>query len=252
MSDAANSDAGPPRYSYLGLALSVGAIMALMLAPVILLSAAAFLLVDPHVLKDAAEASAAKPPHDPASVEASWYVSFAAYVWAVCCIWLVWRAAPRDTFARRLGWADWTGDRQFWALLATTMAYGVATGLLADWLLPQAKDWTPLPASKVGLAFSLVTTVFLGPVAEEMFFRGWIATALRTRLSFAPTLVITSAFFAAMHYDPSHVYSFIVFPIGLALGFVRERYQSIKASAFFHGLYNLFEWTIAFLALSLS
>ena len=58
---------------------------------------------------------------------------------------------------------------------------------------------------------------------------------------------ITSILFALMHYEHTHLYALAVFPVGVALGFVRERYASIKASAFFHGLYNLFSWVLIYL-----
>lgn len=183
---------------------------------------------------------------DPVVIDVMQFVGLGLYGSHAAAIWIAGKFGPKMPLARRVAWADWTGDRQFWWLLGAALAYGLASGLLMEWAYPESKSWAVLPSDSLGLSASLVLVCFVGPVVEELFFRGWIYTGMRQKCSFGVTLAVTSVLFALTHYEHSHLYALAVFPVGLALGFVRERYGSIKASAFFHGLYNLFSWVVLY------
>ena len=147
--------------------------------------------------------------------------------------------AARAMLAQRIAFVDWRLDRQFWLLLGGIFAFAFVSGYVIDQLRPDFKTLSTLPSAPLPLFMAFLVIVGLGPICEEMFFRGWVYTAVRTRWGFVPTLLLTSSLFAIAHYESTLLYAVEIFPVGLALGFVRERYGSIKASAAFHGIYNL-------------
>lgn len=168
-------------------------------------------------------------------------VLYASVAFAVV---IIARNPQRMPLAERVAFADWTLDRQYWTLLAACLAYALVSGFWLEWILPESKTWSIPPTAPVPVFLAFVLIVGVGPFCEELLLRGWIFTALRTRLTFMPTLLITSVIFALMHFERTLLYAVVVFPVGLALGFVRERYGSIKASASFHGMYNLFAFVV--------
>ena len=98
-------------------------------------------------------------------------------------------------------------------------------------------------------AVAIVTVVLLGPIAEELFFRGYLWTRLEARwpsrarfwgASVGPTLFVTSALFAAGHVlvDFDIQRAAVFFP-ALVFGWMRARSGNIAAGALFHALCNL-------------
>ena len=70
------------------------------------------------------------------------------------------------------------------------------------------------PTDFVLLGLLTANLVVMAPLAEELFFRGWVYTALRARLRFTPAYLITTACFAAIHWDASHRHMLRVLPLG--------------------------------------
>ena len=173
-------------------------------------------------------------------------IGFALYLAVAFAVAIIARNPRRMPLAERVAFADWMLDRQYWWLLLASLVYAVVSGYLLEWSLPEAKGWNVLPTAPLPLFLAFVLIVAAGPFCEELLVRGWLFTALRTRLAFVPTLLMTSAVFALMHFEKTLLFALVVFPVGLAFGFVRERYGSIKASATFHGMYNLFVFVVTF------
>lgn len=103
------------------------------------------------------------------------------------------------------------------------------------------------PTDYVLLATLATNLVLLAPFAEELFFRGWLYTGLRQRLAFWPSFLITASLFAAIHWDANHRRIFLVAPLAIALGVLRELTGSIKTTMALHALYNLIIVTITLL-----
>ena len=104
-----------------------------------------------------------------------------------------------------------------------------AAGELAEQLIQQSG-----PVAWV--AFGLL--VLIGaPIAEEIAFRGLMFSALLKR-GVKPWLVIvlTSAAFALFHLEPTRI--FLLFVIGLVLGFVRYRTNSVGTAIVAHAVNN--------------
>ena len=87
-------------------------------------------------------------------------------------------------------------------------------------------------------ALSAFSAVVMAPLGEELFFRGMIQSFLR-RCLLGPgaVIVITSAFFAAMHYQvPQSVPA--MFVLALALGYNYERTGRLLPSIVLHAAFN--------------
>jgi membrane protease YdiL (CAAX protease family) len=86
----------------------------------------------------------------------------------------------------------------------------------------------------------VVLAVIIGPLLEEMLFRGFIQTAMRSffniRNSAWPAIAASSAFFALMHADPGHWPA--LFVLGVCLGYSYEKSGSLFRPIFIHIFFN--------------
>ena len=85
--------------------------------------------------------------------------------------------------------------------------------------------------------------VIAAPVAEEIFFRGFLFAGLRRRLPFVVAGLLSGAVFSLAHFDPGLVLPFTL--VGLILAFSYERTGSLYTSMGVHFMFN----AISFLAL---
>lgn len=87
-------------------------------------------------------------------------------------------------------------------------------------------------------AFYLVSALILAPVAEEFIFRGiTLELSMRMTKRFIVANIIQAAFFGIVHLNLIQgVYAFL---LGLILGFVRRRYDSLIASIIGHITFNI-------------
>jgi len=118
-----------------------------------------------------------------------------------------------------------------------------AVFLLLGRLLPFPKE-TPFdallrrPASVVLIAVFAVT---LGPLLEELFFRGFVYPVLARRFGMATGIVATALGFGLMHaaqYGYSWASVLLIFLVGMVLGTVRARKNSVAAGFLVHAAYN--------------
>lgn len=122
--------------------------------------------------------------------------------------------------------------------------FGVSLNVLIEWLLTLASQLTFLAPSFeryenlanfiTGGDFipSLLTVGILGPIFEEILFRGLIFGELRKITKVRIALVIQAVLFGAMHYDV--IQSSYAIVIGILLGFVYYRSNSIIAPMIVH------------------
>jgi membrane protease YdiL (CAAX protease family) len=96
--------------------------------------------------------------------------------------------------------------------------------------------------------FSVVFIVLIGPICEEIMFRGFILNALKRYVGMWGAILLASLIFASMHMDP---YAWLqVFCLGVFLGYVFEKTGSLLASASLHCLHNSLMIIWAFFATS--
>jgi membrane protease YdiL (CAAX protease family) len=86
-----------------------------------------------------------------------------------------------------------------------------------------------------------VFSVTLGPLMEELFFRGFFYPAVRRHTGVAAAVVLTALPFALMHsaqYGNSWASVLLIFIVGVVLALVREEKNSLAASFLVHVGYN--------------
>lgn len=98
----------------------------------------------------------------------------------------------------------------------------------------------------VGLALSGLLVVLVAPFAEELAFRGVVASALRSRWGMWPAIAISAAVYAVYHL--SAWLFFPTFVLGVALGWLAFSRRSLVPAIALHMLYNGVAVAAAFLA----
>jgi len=84
--------------------------------------------------------------------------------------------------------------------------------------------------------------VVLGPVFEELLFRGFLLPLLQQALGPWPAIVLAATGFAALHgaqYQWSWKHLLLIGLAGIAFGYARYKTDSTAAAALLHGGYNL-------------
>jgi membrane protease YdiL (CAAX protease family) len=98
----------------------------------------------------------------------------------------------------------------------------------------------PEPESENAVSVLLrLDMIILGPVCEELLFRGLLYTSLRTRLSIAPSIIVTAAAFALAHAPCSLNKLAALFVPALLSSFWYERTRSLWPNIISHSLNNL-------------
>lgn len=89
--------------------------------------------------------------------------------------------------------------------------------------------------------------VLIAPLLEEMLFRGFVQTTIRSfiniRNSAWPAIAASSVFFATMHADPAHWPA--LFVLGICLGYSYEKSGSLLRPIFIHAFFNASSVAIA-------
>jgi membrane protease YdiL (CAAX protease family) len=190
--------------------------------------------------------------HDETSVAFALVVALLAYTALSAAVLIEARLRGGSSWRDLLAWYPWNigqTDRRVLILAAAALAYGFLADFALHYFARPPDPWFSMPASRFGALLLTIVAVIAAPVAEELLFRGWIFTDLRRHFGFTTTLAATSAFFAVLHYESTHLYALAVFPIGLALGTMREITGSVKPSIAFHAFNNLLASALAYLGL---
>lgn len=123
------------------------------------------------------------------------------------------------------------------ALVLVAASDGLST-LLQRPVVPEFMVRTYATAEFLPLFWAAI--VVLGPVFEEVFFRGFLFAGLvRSRLGAAGTVVVTALAFAAIHLQYDLYGIATVFAIGLLLGWARLRTGSLTLTIALHVVFNL-------------
>lgn len=95
------------------------------------------------------------------------------------------------------------------------------------------------------LALTVTLACVLGPLAEELLFRGVVYPAIRRRHSWIIATLVSASLFAALHGNPVGFPS--IFLLGCVLANLYERTGSLIASLSIHILHNSFLMSLALL-----
>lgn len=87
------------------------------------------------------------------------------------------------------------------------------------------------------ILFDVLTMVVLAPLAEELFFRGFLWTGLRRHWSAPLTALFTAAAWLALHVNVAQI-MFLVLP-ALVISAARHVSRSVRSPILIHATYNL-------------
>jgi membrane protease YdiL (CAAX protease family) len=132
----------------------------------------------------------------------------------------------------------------------TALGLGVAAGLAAfgiSLVLGALLAWVGFPVreqpwvlellqDRVGLLRLIPWMVFVVPIAEEVFFRGYVFRVLTQRAGLVAGIAISSAMFSAVHLNPS---GFVIYlGIGTVLAWIYHRTGNLLAPIAAHIVHN--------------
>jgi membrane protease YdiL (CAAX protease family) len=93
--------------------------------------------------------------------------------------------------------------------------------------------------------------IFIAPLFEEIFFRGFLYPVLARRFGMWPSVLLTSFAFVAIH-TPQLRFSWgpvlIIFLVGMTLTIVRAKKRSVACTVLMHMAYNATIFVFAFVA----
>ncbi|MBS4048555.1 MAG: CPBP family intramembrane metalloprotease [Alphaproteobacteria bacterium] len=146
------------------------------------------------------------------------------------------RAADGD-LREGLGWLPLRNRRQLALMTAALLVYGLVLSFLNvnpyPELTGQMRAVNPLLLVPGALLVGVI-----GPIAEELFFRGWLWTALRKYWSVPRTMLATGLFWYAIHFTHGLLYMAILLPAIVVITLVRQVGGSLRASILVHVIYN--------------
>jgi uncharacterized protein len=153
------------------------------------------------------------------------------------------RIRYQRSFWQSLGWRPISFAAAAGAILAGPLL-AVFIGLLGTALrTPEIEPPFEQMLGSPGTIVLLGTlVVILGPVAEELAFRGFLMPLLVRSIGAAGGIVITGFIFGCMHgyeYQWSWQYILLISLAGCVFGWARYKTQSTVTSAFIHSTFNL-------------
>jgi membrane protease YdiL (CAAX protease family) len=133
------------------------------------------------------------------------------------------------------------GMKRYFLTIPVIMLAGFIINMVANYygIVPEMQDvvrWI-LEEKSVFVLFSLIFLgIIVAPVIEEIMFRGFLQPALKNVLGRKYAIIASASVFAAVHMD---VYAFLqIFILGVLLGYLYERTQTLAASIVAHILHN--------------
>jgi CAAX protease family protein len=156
-------------------------------------------------------------------------------------------------FWRSLGWRPIAFSGAIGALLAGPVL-ALSVGLLASALrTPEINlPFEEMLGSRAAVVLLGTLVVILGPVSEELAFRGLLMPLLVRSLGATAGVVVTGIIFGSVHgyeYKWSWQYMLLISFVGCVFGWAKYKTQSTMTSAFMHATFNLTQFA-AFLAQS--
>lgn len=123
--------------------------------------------------------------------------------------------------------------------VAAYLAWMFGSDALFQWRGPC--DWQPwVKAPLAASAMRVLAVGILGPVAEELIFRGWFFGILQKRVGAGLAIIATAVGWALLHYSYTWTVIGVIIVDGLILGLARLRTRSVFPPIVMHALYNLY------------
>lgn len=146
-----------------------------------------------------------------------------------------------------------------WVSFAAAVVIGLTVGMLPGWIAEQIRALDPDSRGAVEMindtltkgpiaarAVAILAVTLVGPLVEELVFRGFMWDALRRFGSPAMAMVGTSFLFAAYHMDPAQSFALLI--TAFTLGWVRWMSGSVWPCVVVHVVNNGLGVLAAFVA----
>jgi membrane protease YdiL (CAAX protease family) len=164
----------------------------------------------------------------------------AIYALLVGALYIVIASRYQQPFWQSMGWV--APERGKWWCILGGPALAIGLSVLGVALRAPAID-TPMQnlISEARVAFAFFAVV-LGPLFEELLFRGFLLPLLQRSLGPWPAIVLAATGFALLHgqqYQWAWQQLLVVGLAGVAFGYARYKTGSTAAGALLHGGYNL-------------
>jgi uncharacterized protein len=156
---------------------------------------------------------------------------------------LLFRVRYEQPFWRALGWRSLPFSATTSALLAGPfLALGL--GLLGAALRTPEIDlpFQEMLGSTATTILLGIVVVILGPVSEELAFRGFLMPLLMRGMGTIGGIVVTGFIFGSVHgyeYEWSWRHMLLISLVGCVFGWAKYKTQSTAAAAFMHATFNL-------------
>lgn len=174
-------------------------------------------------------------------------------------LWAAWRRSRIAGEGSRAAGLGWVAVRRRWlvAALAVVLVVNLAGLLLllryAGVEIPHTGTMDLMQKlSEMGRPAQVAMVLLLAagaPIAEELFFRGWLWTALRRRWAVLPVMGCTSLLWLMAHLLDGVTRPLFLIPAAIVLSLARHYCGSVRASIVLHCFNNLL--AVGLLALAL-
>ena len=153
-----------------------------------------------------------------------------------------WKFRPLARPLRLLGLRPFRPSA-IWIMLATLVAYYIAAGLFASLVLkPDQEDiGGDLGVGNPSIVIAVLAVLMialLAPVAEELFFRGFVFAGLRTRWSLWPAAITSGLIFGLVHASTGITTVVPLAALGVALCWLYDRTGSLWPCVIAHMINN--------------
>ncbi len=163
------------------------------------------------------------------------------YVFSFGFLFLIFRVKYRAPFWRPLAWLAPSGKEAALSIVGGPVL-AIALGIIGTLLrTPQINlPFQSLLRGKATIAAFAVLVVIVGPVCEELAFRGFFLPVLMRAWGVIAGIVVTGVLFGALHGTeyPDWRYIFLISIAGIVFGWARYRTGSTMAAALMHGAFN--------------
>ena len=143
------------------------------------------------------------------------------------------RLMKMDSYQVRAIWRPMLAVFLCYTGIALYAVAAEATGI--DLLKPNSTLPTAVSRDDLALTMAGVLAVICAPIAEEVFFRGFVFGGL-TRWGFWPAALLSSLLFAGVHFDPGSVIPFV--GIGVVLAWLFWKRGCLWDNILFHMMFN--------------
>ena len=158
------------------------------------------------------------------------------------CVWALLHLRYRRPFREAMQW----NLRAPWGARAIRTGLGAAVGVIVMGVVLRTPEMQSpmheLLKEPISMALVAVFAVTLGPICEELAFRGLLQPLLVRSLGVAAGILISALPFALLH-GPQYAWSWrhvlLITLAGASFGWIRHRSQSTAAAALTHAIYNL-------------